>query len=234
MSRFSKSLVQYKMRKIYTLAAILLFVVVANVNAQVSYGVGAGINRSTLKGDAMGSLNDLLDFSNGMISTQPRIGLYAGGFVEMPLGGGFSIQPGAYYSQKGYTIKGQVMGDKLEFLGAGARADLKAHYIDIPIVFKAEVAKGLQVFAGPQLSYLVKSNLKMDAGILGISLFKTNIDVTENFNKADIAITGGIGYTFDNGFSINAAYDHGLSRVDKNSSLESFNRNIKIGIGIKF
>lgn len=221
------------MKKIYALTVILV-VLAAHVNGQVRYGINAGINHSMLKGDAMSSLGGLTEFSNGMITTRPRTGLYAGGFMEMPLGSRISIQPGVYYSQKGFNMRGEILGDKLEFLGAGARADLQSHYIDIPVVFKAEVAEGLQVFAGPQLSYLVKSNLKMDAGILGISLFKRNVDVTENFNKADWGLTGGVGYTFSNGFTINAAYDHGLSRVDKNRSLESFNRNFKVGIGYKF
>jgi len=222
------------MKKLYTLTAILMVLMFAQLNAQVTYNIGAGINHSSLKGQAMGSLNNLTEFSDGMITTQPRIGLYAGGNLQMPLGGMFSVQPGVFYSQKGYTMKGELTTDKLDFLGAGARADLQSHYIDLPVVLKAELAKGFQIFAGPQLSYLVKSNLKMDAGLLGISLFRRNIDVMENFNRADWAVTGGAAYTFDNGFSINAAYDHGLSRLDKNSNLESYNRNFKVGIGYRF
>jgi hypothetical protein len=150
------------------------------------------------------------------------------------LGGAFSIQPGVYYAQKGFGIKGAVTGDKLDFLAAGATAELRSHYIDVPVLLKAEVTKGLQVYAGPQLSYLVKSDLKMDAGLLGISLFKTKIDVTDNFNQADFGLTGGASYTFDNGFSVNASYDHGLSRLDKNGHLESFNRGFKVGVGFRF
>jgi hypothetical protein len=222
------------MKKIYALAAVILVFAATNVNAQLNYGVNAGVTRSSLKGEAMGSLNELVDFTNGMVTTQPRTGIFAGAFVEMPLGGVVSIQPAVYYSQKGYSMRGDLGGDKIDFLGAGVRADLQSHYIDIPVVFKAEVAKGLQVFAGPQISYLVKSNLKMDAGLLGISLFKRTMDVTENFNKADWGLTGGLGYTFDNGFAINAAYDHGLSRLDKNNRMESYNRSFKIGVGFRF
>ncbi len=225
------------MRKIYTLAAIIIFAAVTKVNAQVNVGIGAGVTHSSLKGDAMSSFNNILDFADGFVTTRPRTGFYAGGFVEMPLGDIVSLQPGIYYSQKGQSIRASIPGDKMNIigmLGAGARADLVSHYIDIPVVFKAEVAKGLQVFAGPQLSYLAKSNLKADASILGVSLFKSNIDVSDNFNKADWALTGGVGYTFDNGLSINAAYDHGLSRIDKNSALESFNRSFKVGLGYKF
>lgn len=222
------------MKKIYTLTAILFLFVASKVKAQVIYGVSAGLNYSSWKGDAVGNLNNLLDFSNGMITTQPKIGMFAGGFGEIPLGGSFSIQPGVYYSQKGYILKGLLETGKLNFLAAGARANLTSHYIDIPFVLKAEIAKGLQIYAGPQLSYLVKSNLKMDAGLLGISLFKTNMEVTKNFNRIDIAVSGGASYTFDNGFSVNAGYDRGLSRIDKNSNLKSYNSIFKVGVGFKF
>jgi hypothetical protein len=207
---------------------------VVKVNAQMKYGINAGVNYSTLKGQAMSSFNNIVDLSNGVITTQPKIGFHAGGFVEMPLGANISLQPGVYYSQKGYMLKGNLTPDKFDFLGVTARAQLQSHYIDIPVLVKAEVAKGLQVFAGPQVSYLVKSNLKMDAGLLGFSLVNTNLDVTNQFNKADFAVTGGASYTFDNGFSINAAYDHGLSRLDRNSNLKSYNRTFKVGVGFTF
>ena len=222
------------MRKIYTLTAILLTIGVVQLNAQVKFGVGAGLNHSSWKGDAVGSLENLVELTNGMITTSSRNSFYAGGFMEMPLGEKISLQPGIYYSQKGYMLKGNLATDKFDFLGVTARATLQSHYIDIPLVIKAELAKGFQVYAGPQLSYLVKNNLRMDAGLLGISLVNTNMDVTDNFNKADIGLTGGASYTFDNGFFINAGYDHGLSRLDKNSTFKSYNRTAKVGVGFKF
>ncbi|RYF93517.1 MAG: PorT family protein, partial [Chitinophagaceae bacterium] len=165
------------MRKIYTLTAILLTIGVVQLNAQVTYGIGAGINHSSWKGDAVGSLENLVDLTNGMITPQARNSFYIGGFAEMPLGEKISLQPGVYYSQKGYMLKGNLLADKFDFLGVTARAQLQSHYIDIPLVIKAEVAKGLQIYAGPQLSYLVKNNLRMDAGLLGVSLVNTKMDV---------------------------------------------------------
>ena len=222
------------MRKVYTLATIFLIIGVAKVNAQLSYGVNAGLNHSSWKGNAAGSLEKIVDLSNGYITPQARNGFYAGGFVEMPLGGKISLQPGVYYSQKGYTLKGSIAGDKFDFLGVSAKAQLQSHYIDVPLLLKAEVAKGLQVYDGPQLSYLVKNNIKMYEGLLGFSLVNTNMDVTQYFNRADVAIVGGASYTFDNGFSVNAGYDHGLSRLDKNSNFKSFNRTFKVGVGFRF
>lgn len=220
------------MKKIFTLI-VLLVAGIAGFS-QVKTGFSAGLSNARWKGDAMMNLNDLMEFSNGMVTTRPVNGIYAGGFVEMPLGGVFSIQPGVYYTQKGYELRGELTGKNLGFLGAGAGATVRSHYIDVPVVIKAEVAKGLQLYAGPQLSYLVKNNLKVDAGVLGISLFKRNIDITEQFNKADFGITGGASYTFDNGFSVNAGYDHGLTPLDKNNMTETYNRAFKVGIGFRF
>lgn len=234
MSRIIKTSFNIDMRKIYILTTLMIFIAATHTNAQLRYGINAGLNRSTIKGQAAGSLQGVVDLTNGMINTQAKNGLYVGGFIEMPLGDAISIQPGVYYSQKGYALKGNLTPDKFDFLGVNAKAELQSHYIDIPVLFKAEVAKGLQVYAGPQVSYLVKSNLRMDAGLFGISLLNTKMDVTNNFNKADFGVVGGASYTFDNGFSINAGYDHGLSRLDRNSNLKSYNRTFKVGVGFTF
>lgn len=234
MSRIFKALVQLIMKKISTLTILALVIFSTHSFSQIKTGFSAGVTHSRWSGDAMGSLNNLLDFSNGYITTEPVNGLYAGGFVEIPLAERISVQPGLYYSQKGYRLQGEVSGKNIDFLSAGARATVRSHYIELPLVIKAEVAKGLQIYAGPQVSYLVKNNLRMDAGVLGVSLFKTNVDITNQFNRTDLSLTGGLAYTFDNGFSVNAGYDHGLSRLDKNTMTQSYNRSFKVGIGFTF
>jgi hypothetical protein len=222
------------MKKIFTLAIISLAIFSTSANAQTKPGIRVGVTQSTWSGDAINSLNNLTGFTNGYVTTKSRTGFYAGGFVNMPLTDRISLEPGAYYSQKGYTLKGELPVDKLEFLGASATAAVQSHYIDIPVLLKMNVAKGFDVYAGPQVSYLVKNNLHMEAGALGFSALNKDLDITNNFNRVDWAVTAGAGYTFDNGFSINAGYDLGLSRLDKNSNFKSYNRAIKLGIGFRF
>ena len=220
------------MKKIFTL--VILLVAGTAGFSQIQTGFSAGLSNARWKGDAMTNLNDLLELSNGIVATSPVNGIYAGGFVEMPLGGAFSVQPGVYYTQKGYEMRAELAGKNLGFLSAGAGATVRSHYIDVPVVVKAEVVKGLQLYAGPQLSYLIKNDLRVDAGLLGISLYKDNIDITRQFNKVDFGIAGGAVYTFDNGISINAGYDHGLTRIDKNNMTETYNRGFKAGVGFRF
>ena len=221
------------MKKLFTLTIASCFLTIASF-AQTSFGVKAGVNTSSWKGDATRSLNDLMAATNGYLSTGSRTGFYAGGFAEIPVGNKFSIEPGLYYSQKGYQVKGELAIDKIDFLGASATATLQSHYIDMPVLVKAEVARGLKIYAGPQLSYLVKNNLNLRAGALGFDVVNTNMDVTNQFKTMDVSLVGGAAYKFDNGLSIEAGYDHGLSRIDKNSNFKSYNRTFKVGLGFTF
>ncbi|HUR10193.1 MAG TPA: porin family protein [Flavitalea sp.] len=222
------------MKKIFTLSVFISFLFIFNAEAQTKFGIRAGLSSASWKGDAVQSLNNLVTITNGYVDTRGRTGFFAGGFAAIPVSDMVSIEPGLYYSQKGYALQGNLEVNKLEFLGANARLQVQSHYIDVPLLLKVMPVKGLQLYAGPQVSYLVKNNMHVDAGILGFSLINRNMDITDQFNPFDFAVVGGAGYKFDNGFSITAGYDHGLSRLDKNSNFKSYNRVIKVGVGFEF
>jgi len=200
---------------------------------KTSFGVRGGFISSGMKGEAVNNLQNLLDFTDGMVTTNNRSGFFAGGYANIPLGAQFSVEPGLYYSQKGYEMRGELNLKGLEFLGASATARLNTQYIDMPVLLKANF-NGFQVFAGPQVSYLTNADLRTSAGVLGFNLLNNKLDATEQFNRWDVGVTGGIGYQFKNGVNVMAAYDHGLNRVDANKNVESYNRAVKIGVGISF
>ena len=196
-----------------------------------SFGVKAGIQSSGIRGDAIDNLKGLLDFTNGQVTTKDYMGFFAGGFATLPLSANISVEPGIYYSQKGYELNGALNVKGLDFLNAGAKAILQTQYMDVPVLLKANFG-GFQIFAGPQISYLTKADLKTTAGILGINLLNKTMDATSQFNRWNAGVTGGIGYQFSNGMSISASYDYGLSRADANQNVNAYNRAIKLGIGI--
>jgi len=215
---------------------LLISVVISSLTiaqVQPSFGVRAGVTSSGMRGDAVNSLNDVLDFADRMISTRNRTGFFAGGYAAIPVGEGFSVEPGVYYSQKGYELKGELGIKGTEFLGVNAKAQLQTNYIDIPVLLKANF-DGFQIFAGPQVSYLLNADLRTTAGLLGFNLLNTKIDASNQFNRWDAAATAGVGYQFGNGVNIMAAYDYGLSKVDANKNLNSYNRSFKVGIGMSF
>jgi hypothetical protein len=217
---------------------ILLFVslaisAISFAQTPASFGVRAGIISSSMKGDAVNSLQNLLDYTNGAITTSGHMGFFGGVNASIPVSDLVSFEPGLYYSQKGYQMKGELNLKGLEFLGANAKANLTSHYIDLPVLLKLNF-NGLQVFAGPQVSYLAKADLRTTAGALGFNLLDKTMDATDQFNRWDAAVTGGIGFQFANGFNISASYDYGLSKVDANKSFDSYNRGFKAGVGFKF
>ena len=198
---------------------------------QAKYGIRAGITSTGMSGNAVDNFNNLLDFSKGNITTKDQTGFFAGTYVIIPVSENFSIEPAVYYSQKGYELNGALNLKGLDFLGANAKAVLQSQYIDVPVMLKANF-NGIQIFAGPQFSYLVKSNLKTTASILGINLLNHTTDATSQFNRWDAGLTGGIGYQFANGMNIMASYHYGLTKVDANNNVKAYNRGIKLGIGL--
>jgi hypothetical protein len=221
------------MKKQSLLLTFLVISIFSFAQVQPSFGVRAGITSSGMRGDAVNSLNNLLDVTNGMITTQSRTGFFAGGYASIPVSNIVSIEPAVYYSQKGYELNGALNLKGVEFLGVNAKARLNSQYIDIPVLLKANLG-GFQVFAGPQVSYLANADLRTTAGVLGLNLLNSKLDATNQFNRWDAAVTGGIGYQFTNGMNVIASYDYGLSKVDANKSLNSYNQSFKVGVGMSF
>ena len=221
------------MRKKILLICCLAFSSILFAQTTPSFGIRAGLSSSSMRGDAADNLNDLLDFTKGSISTNNHTGFFGGGYVSIPLTNQLSVEPALYYSQKGYQLNGALNIKGLDFLGANAKAKLTSNYIDLPVLLKGNFS-GFQVFAGPQISYLAKADLRTTAGLLGFNVLNKTMDATDQFNRWDAGVTGGIGYQFTNGLNISAAYDRGLSKADKNKNMEAYNQSFKVGLGITF
>ena len=202
--------------------------------AQVSFGVRSGINFSKWDGQDLQIINDLLDKTDGYAYTKGTRGMHIGGYVSIPISETFTFEPGIEYSKKGYSIKGDFQIPVLKYLGINARAQVQSHYIDMPLVIKANVYKGFNIYAGPQVSYLARSTLNAKVGVLGITLFNRGFGITNRFNKIDMGLTGGVGYAFNNGLNIQAGYDYGLSKLDKNDNYDAYNRVVKVSVGYTF
>ena len=222
------------MKQKILLSIISTFLLLNVIQAQVSYGVRSGVNFAKWQGDDLQIIEDLLDKTDGYLVTKGRTGLHIGGYVHIPISETVSFEPGLQYSKKGYSIKGDFQIPALKYFGINVGAQVQSHYIDIPLVLKANVYKGFQVYAGPQVSYLVRSTLNAKLGVLGISIFNKGFGITERFNKVDLGLTGGLGYQFDNGINIQAGYDYGLSKLDKNDNYAAYNRVVKVSVGYTF
>lgn len=213
---------------------IAVFMMMNVTNAQVSYGIRAGANFNKWQGESLQVIQDLVDKTDGYITTKGTTGFHVGGYVSIPIGGGFSFEPGLGYTKKGYAMRGDLKIDVLKFLGINAGAQVMEHYIDMPLMLKANVYKGLNVYAGPQVSYLARATLNAKVGALGFNLFNRGFGITSRMNKFDVALAGGVGYQFNNGLNVQAGYDYGLSKLDKNGNYNVHNRVIKVSVGFSF
>ncbi len=220
------------MKKLYT--AIAAATVITTASAQTTFGVSAGVVNSNWKGDALNSLNNVIDLTNGFISTKSKTGFTIGGYANIPVSEKIAVVPGLNYTERGYGMRGDLKIAALKFLGVNASANVESHYIDVPLAVKAEVAKGLSIYAGPQVSFLTKTNVHVKTSILGISLYNNKLDITDNFNRVDMGLTGGVAYQFDNGFNIKAGYDRGLTKLDKNDNFKAYNNALKLTVGFTF
>jgi len=219
--------------KMKILFCICLVVSVAAFAQRIQYGVGAGVTYFSIRGAATSNLNQALNFTNGIVTTRPVAGFYSGGYATFPVTDNFSVEPGLYYSSKGYAITGKYSVKGIDILSANATANLNTSYIELPLLLKANF-NGLLLFAGPQIAYLTSARIKTTAGLAGINLFQSSLDITSQLNKWDAAIIGGIGYQFTNGLRITAAYERGLSKVDAAQNMVSYNEGFKVGAGISF
>jgi hypothetical protein len=94
------------MKKHILLIAAFSISLLSFAQSKTSFGVRAGVSYAGLRGEAMGNLNDLVDYTDGWVTTRGRLGFFAGGFANIPITNSFSMEPGIYYSQKGYIMRG--------------------------------------------------------------------------------------------------------------------------------
>ena len=170
-----------------------------------SFGVKGGVNFATITGDDIDSPDS-------------RTSFHVGALVEFPMSEMFSIQAEALYSGKGFDF---------DFAGGdGDKAELQLDYIDVPVLAKIYVTRGLSIEVGPQFSFLVNEefdfNPNSDDGDI-------DMDEAESF---DIGLAAGLTFQTDMGLFATGRYTYGLSEVYKDADIH--HSVFQIGIGYKF
>lgn len=240
------------MKKIFLLIAVAVGLAAASAEAQqqpvrynkqsaynnnpnqVRFGIRAGLNLADWQGETVQSMQDLVDMSGGYVSKEMRPGFHVGTYVSIPVAPGFEIEPGLQYSQKGTVLKGKIPLEQFDFLNANVTLTNKAEYLDLPILAKVYVGEGFHIFAGPQVSYLLSNKVSAEAGAFGFKALNQEWDMNSGFRDFDVALTGGLGYRFANGFNLSAGYDYGLNSIDSNGSFDTYNHVIKASVGFTF
>jgi hypothetical protein len=181
------------------LVTVLTVLGFANANAQkIKFGAKAGFNVANITGDNTSSLEPVAAFNFGLVT-------------EIPISQKFSFQPEIMFSGQGYSFE-------------GSEGNLVAlNYLNVPLMGKYYVAKGLSLEAGPQIGYLLSAK-------------NEGTDVKDSFKKVDFAANLGIGYKLENGLNFGARYNFGLSNINDVSGDSSKFKNsvFQISIGYFF
>ena len=112
-----------------------------------------------------------------------KFGLAGGGFVSIPIGRYFGIQPEVLFSQKGYKSSGT-------FLGSSYSMTRTSDYLDIPILAAFKPIENISILFGSQFSYLLKQKDDFTGG--SITSTQEETYTNDNFRKNMFCLTGGV------------------------------------------
>ena len=173
----------------------------------------------------MENLNVPIDgFGNVKLDTQPAVGLFVGADMEYQLSPLVSLSAGLNWAQAGSgweDWKRKENGVTVELKDTKAETS----YLNIPITANFYVWKGLALRTGVQMGFLTSAKEKMTvtaSGSQGGVNVNSTTDVDESFkdecNKFDLSIPVGVSYEFNNHLVLDARYNIGVTKVNKESA----------------
>lgn len=210
------------MKKVLLSLGAALFLA-AGAQAQVSYGLKAGVN--------LGKYSNLDNAKN-------NTSFYVTGFADLPVASQFSIQPGISLQGKG--VKGTSSIGEV----ANIESTTNVMSIEIPVnaVYYIPTGASGSVFlgAGPYAGYNISGKTKL-TGNLGSYTGDKEWDLDFSGDDKDMkAFDAGVnflaGYKLSNGFLINAGYNLGLTNLSPSNNADNkfSNRVLSFGVGFQF
>lgn len=178
---------------------------VAAQTDKVKIGVKAGLNISSLTSN-----------ENELESTD-KTGFTAGIMADISLAKNFSIQPEVVFSQQGMKFS----YSDLDVKNSHYNSTIGLNYLNIPILLKYFIVKGLSVQVGPQIGILLKASNKYQDNFLGYENHET-FNLSDYANGFDTSVNFGLGYQFKNKFYADLRYNISYSDIFKNASANTY------------
>ncbi|RZK59143.1 MAG: PorT family protein [Pedobacter sp.] len=206
------------MKKIIILAIGLFITGVANAQSTdkaIRFGVKAGANYS----------NIIKDDGNNDFKTDYLVGYHAGVTLDIKLLENLAFTPELLYSTKGYKLT-STFGEFTQ----------RTSFIDLPILASIRVGGGLNLVAGPQVSFLLSTDNKFENGF-GTAQQTLVEDESDRFKKSLVGGVIGFRYDINSQFGINGRYALDFQKNNENGSTttpEFKNQVFQLGLGIKF
>lgn len=174
------------------LVVLVIAVLVSSMSfaQEIDLGVKAGVN--------FANISDVTD-------TSSKTGFHAGAFAGLKFSDKIGVQADLLYSQQGAKFDG---------------GEFDLTYVNVPVVLKYYLVKGLNIQLGPQFGFVVDDNIK--------EVFN-NLAESESSDLSGIA---GVGLDLPFGLRIDGRYNFGLSDIIKDEKAK--NSVVSIAVGYSF
>lgn len=196
-------------------------------NAQVSYGVRAGVNLGNIKGDDMKTF-DLW----GLSSESRNLSFHVTAYADVSVAPSFSIQPGVSIQGKGKKYNVSAGEDSGYIM-----TNLLALEVPVNAVYYIPTGNIGRVFigAGPYVGFNVSGENIMKAGSEKRSNDLKFTGDVRKYNRVDAGLNFLGGYMFNNGFLIHTGYGLGLTDLSRYDGFGPYNnRVLSFGMGFEF
>ncbi len=161
------------------------------------------------------------------VDMDSRLGLAVGFEAGYQYDEKLAFTAGLLYSAQGSECKGDtydIYGNKVGTYEEKQKID----YINVPIIANYYIIPGLAVKAGIRPAFCVSAKQEFEAsGEPSVSK-----DYKDQVNTFDFSIPMGLSYEFSN-FVIDARYNLGLSKMNKNGSKSHKNSVVQLTVGYK-
>ena len=189
--------------------------VTTDTRDELKFGIKAGVNYS-----------NVYDEEGQDFVASGKAGFAAGGFISIPIGKFFGVQPEIMYSQKGFKATGNTFGFNYDY-------SRTTSYLDIPLLLQIKPVPMLSFVAGPQFSYLLDTKNTFNGTSSTTNEAQINAD---NYKKNIFGFVVGADVNIEN-FIISgrAGWDISKSDADGNSTAPRYkNQVLQLTLGYTF
>jgi hypothetical protein len=205
------------------LTVMLAIVLMAGyAQAQLAFGVRAGLNLTNLDGD----------FTD---NNKMKPGFQLGAVADYALSKAVSIQPGILFATQGckFQITETVEGEQMKI-----KSTTNLNYLQIPVNAQFKIDMGgvkLLLQAGPYLGFALSGKNRTESTVAGITEKEDNdvkIGSGEGETKRfDLGLGAGAGLQFGN-IQASAGYNFGLTNINNKSEFIENNRLWNTGLAV--
>jgi hypothetical protein len=141
-----------------------------------------------------------------------KTGFHAGLLGHIHLAPQLALQPEIVYSSQGAKYRN----------GSGVEEKYDLDYINVPVLLQYMFDNGFRLQAGPQVGFLLSAKTEA-AGV--------EIDFKDETKTVDFGIGAGAGYVHvPSGFGVDVRYNLGLSNINEDDVVKSYNRGFQVGV----